>query len=425
MNESILHYVWQNRLFPLHTLKTTDGFFLEIIDTGHPNSDAGPDFFNAKIKIEDTLWAGNVEIHDLSSDWHKHNHTTDKSYDSVILHVVRKADIAISRTNGEKIPQLELPIPEHVKNNYEQLLASRKWIACEEKIHLVPDILTKTWKSALLIERIEQKAASIDSLLEQTNNDWAESFYISLAYSFGFGTNSQPFEHLAKTLPLRILAKHKDHLFQLEALLFGQAGFLEKITDDDSYPIDLQKEYQFLRLKYNLRPIDATEWKLLRLRPENFPYVRLAQFAALTHQSSNLFSKILKTNNVDEIRKMFQCEVSDYWKTHFTFGSESRFSAKQLGNKSIDILLINTVIPFIFAHAKKRNEDEVAEKSIDLLEEIPAENNAIVRKWALLGLPSNTAFDSQALIQLKKRYCDNKNCLRCRFGQKVLAIDIH
>ena len=420
MKESILHYVWQYKLFP-PTLTTIDGESVEVIDVGRLNTDAGPDFFNAKLKIAETLWAGNVEFHSLSSDWKRHRHLDDKAYNNVILHVVEKADAEVFRTNGEKIPQVELKVPENVRKNYEELLAGKTWIACEKSIHRVENFKISAWKNTLLTERLEQKTEAIFRLLEQTENHWEEAFYISLARSFGFGVNSQPFELTAKSLPLSVLAKHKDDLFQLEALLFGQAGLLGKATDDD-YSQRLQKEYAFLQAKYHLKPIEASQWKLLRLRPDNFPHVRLAQFAGLIHTSSKLFSKIVEQSSVDELRNLFRCEVSEYWQKHYLFGTESRVSKKHIGSSSIDVLLINTVIPFLFAYGRKKNDETLTEKSIGLLENIPAENNAIVKKWKELGVTAENAFHTQALLQLKKNYCDEKKCLRCRVGHQVLRI---
>lgn len=418
MKESILHYIWQFRLFPVQDLKTTDGQTVEIIDPGKPNTDAGPDFFNAKIKIDNTLWAGNIEIHSLSSDWVRHHHTTDKAYDNVILHVVNKADANVFRTNGDSVAQLELAVPDHIRINYDELLREKKWIPCADKIHQVPLFLVNDWKNSLLVERLEQKTEMIETLLSQSNNHWEEAFYVSMARSFGFGTNSEAFERLARSLPMSILAKHKDNIFQLEAMLFGQAGLLEN-TVNDEYQLNLQKEYRFLQSKYQLKPIESSEWKLLRLRPDNFPHVRLSQFAALIHRSTKLFSKIIESDNLQVMRGLFICEVSDYWKKHFLFGKESSVSGKRLGSKSVDILLINTVFPFLFAYFKKKNSDN--DIALKLLELIPAEKNVIIRKWMELGIGAFSAFDSQALLQLKKKYCDEKKCLRCRIGHKVLS----
>jgi len=422
MKESILHYVWQNRLFHTIDLQTTDGERIEIIDVGKYNTDAGPDFFNAKVKIENTVWAGNIEIHTLSSDWNKHNHQQDKAYDTVILHVVSTCDGNVFRTDGEPIPQLEITFPKQIEANYEQLLTVKKWVACSDKIGSVPSIFIQSWKNALLTERLEQKLDDIEHLLAENNQHWEEAFYITLARSFGFNTNKQAFELLAKSLPVSLLGKHKDNLFQIEALLFGQSGLLDA-TSTDEYALKLQHEYQFLKSKYALNPIDGSLWKLLRLRPDNFPHIRIAQFAALIHSSSKLFSKIIDNPTVEYIKQLFDCQPSTYWQTHYLFGVESKMSIKKIGSRSVDGILINTVVPFLFCYATHKGKDELKDKSLQMLEQIPSENNAIVTNWQQLGLTSNSAYDSQALLQLKKKYCDEKNCLRCRIGHKVLTLN--
>jgi hypothetical protein len=420
MKESMLHYVWQNKLFTAHNLQTTDGEPVEVIDVGKINTDAGPDFFNAKIRIGETIWAGNIEIHPHSSDWNKHNHQFDKAYDNVILHVVHRADAEVYRTDGERLPQLELVFPKQIETNYEQLFSQQKWIPCADKINLVPAIFIQSWKNALLTERLEQKMNAIERLLSETNQHWEEAFYITLARSFGFGTNSQAFESLAKSLPLNILGKHKDQLFQLEALLFGQAGLLNP-DEQDAYSASLKKEFDFLRAKYELKPIESSQWKLLRLRPDNFPYVRIAQFAALIHSSSKLFSKITEQPDIYFLKQLFECEPSTYWNTHYLFATESTLKNKKLGSQSVNGILINTVVPFLFCFASQKNNDELKDKALQILEQIPPERNSIVQNWQNLGIISNSAYDSQAFLQLKKQYCDEKKCLRCRIGHKVLT----
>ncbi|MCE5330525.1 MAG: DUF2851 family protein [Bacteroidales bacterium] len=421
MKESILHYIWQQKLFTAHSLHTTDGEAVEVIDVGKLNTDAGPDFFNAKVRIGNTLWAGNVEIHTRASEWYKHNHQHDKAYDSVILHVVKYADTPVSRSDGETIPQLELVYPLRIEENYEKLISGRKWIPCSEKIADIPAIFIQSWKTALLTERLEQKMTAIQQLLNESNQHWEEAFYITLARSFGFGANSQAFEMLAKSLPLTALGKHKNHLFQIEALLFGQAGFLDGELLDE-YGLQLKKEYDFLKIKFGLQPINVEQWKLLRLRPDNFPQIRIAQFAALVHGSSKLFSHILERPELEYLNGIFKTEPSDYWKTHYLFGHESPQKSKKLGKDSINSILINTVVPFLFCYATQKGNQDLKDKSIQLLEQIPAEKNAIVSGWQNTGLKVENAFDSQALLQLKKRYCDEKKCLRCRIGHKALTI---
>ena len=420
MRESILHYVWQHKLFTAQQLVTTEGEPVDVIDVGKHNTDAGPDFFNAKIRIGETLWAGNVEIHTRSTDWHRHSHHSDKAYNSVILHVVSEVDGEIFRADGAKIPQLVLVYPKHIAENYDRLITEQKWIACEDKIAAVPGIVIESWKNALLTERLEQKMQAITTLLTESNQHWEEAFYITLARNFGFGTNSQAFESLAKSVPLSVLGKHKDQLLQLEAVLFGQAGLL---TDEatDEYAARLKQEYSFMKAKFGLQPINASQWKLLRLRPDNFPHVRIAQFASLIHTSSKLFSKIVDQPEMEYLRSIFVCEPSDYWKRHYLFSHESPVRDKKLGTQSINVLLINTVVPFLFCYAQQKNNQTLKDKALQLLEQLPSERNAIITAWQKLGINSASAYDSQALLQLKKQYCDDKKCLRCRIGHKVLT----
>lgn len=422
MKESILHYIWQQKLFAAHDMKTTTGEDVEVIDVGKLNTDAGPDFFNAKIRIGDTLWAGNVEIHSRSTDWSKHNHHSDKAYDSVILHVVNEADADVFRIDGENIPQVELVYSKKIEMAYEQLIHEQKWIPCADKIMVVPSIFIQSWKNALLMERLEQKMLAIETLLNANNQHWEEAFYITLARNFGFGTNSQAFENLAKSTPLTVLGKHKDNLFQLEALLFGQAGLLQA-DNQDEYVVGLKKEYEFLSVKFDLQPMNAVQWKLLRLRPDNFPHVRIAQFAALIHASSKLFSKILENPDVSFLRTLFACKPSDYWQAHYLFAHESYKKEKKLGTQSINVILINTVVPFLFCYAYQKNNQILKDRALELLEQIPAEKNAIISGWLHLGLKLESAYDSQALLHLKKNYCDDKKCLRCRIGNKVLTMN--
>lgn len=421
MKESVLHYIWQQKLFIPNGMKTTAGVAVEVIDVGKLNIDAGPDFFNAKIKIGDTLWAGNVEIHSQSSDWFKHNHQDDKAYDSVILHVVKQADIEVYRTDGESIPQVELNYSKLIETDYINLISEQKWIPCAEKLQFVPEIFIQSWKNTLLVERLEQKMDAIITLLKASNQHWEEAFYITLARNFGFGTNSQSFEQLAKATPLSALGKHKNNLFQLEAILFGQSGLLEN-TNTDEYAVKLKKEYDFLAIKFNMKPLTASQWKLLRLRPDNFPHVRIAQFAALIHTSSKLFSKLIEKPDLDYLNKILDIKPSEYWQTHYTFAKESTKKSKSLGQQSKNVLYINTMIPFLFCYGKQKNIQELKDKALELLEQIPEEQNSIISGWKNLGLKVNTAYDSQALLQLKKNYCDEKKCLRCRIGHKVLTI---
>ncbi|MBP6231276.1 MAG: DUF2851 family protein [Paludibacteraceae bacterium] len=424
MKEEFLHHIWKHRLFTSHTIFDKEGKNIEIIDVGYHNHDAGPDFVNAKIKIGDTLWAGNVEIHIKSSDWNAHKHAENTAYNSVILHVVTENNADVFTSDGRKIPQIQLLFPKSLSEQWEKLATSTNKVSCSEQIHSVPNMLKISWLESLVIERLETKANRIEDLLEQNKNNWEETFYITLARSFGFGINNDPFEWLAKSLPLAYLGKHKDNILQIEALLLGQSGLLQLSDATDAYTVQLKKEYAFLQQKFSLTPIDGILFKMLRLRPANFPHIRLAQFAQLIHQSSKLFSHIVENPDYMTVKKLFSVSTSSYWETHYTFGESSAKRTKKLGEKAIDIILINTVVPILFAYAKRKNLEDLQEKAVHLLESCAAENNSIVRNWQEMGFQSDSAYNTQALIQLQRNYCDVKKCLYCRFGHKLLQLSL-
>ncbi|GHT34017.1 hypothetical protein FACS189434_09450 [Bacteroidia bacterium] len=420
IKENFLHYLWQNKLFATHNLQSTDGETVEIIDIGRRNSDAGADFFNAKIKIGGEMWAGCVEIHLKSSDWLRHKHQHDEAYHSVILHVVQEADTDIFRPTGEKIPQLVLPISQEMLEKYETLLDKKEKIRCAEDFSEIPDIFIHSWLNTLLLERLQRKTEHIAALLERNRNDWEEAFYAVLLRNFGFGLNSEPFERLAHSLPQAYLQKHKNSLLQIEAMFFGQAGLLPEEASDE-YAEKLKREYTFLKSKFGLQPLENAGWKLLRLRPVNFPHVRMAQFSALVHQSSKLFSKIIEKPDYDYICKLFSAEPSEYWETHYTFRHASPPRSKNLGKNAIDTLIINTIAPFLFFYGQRNGNEALQESALKLLEKIPSEHNHIIEEWAEIGIKAKNAFDTQALIELHKNYCERKDCLRCRIGHKVLT----
>jgi hypothetical protein len=419
MREEFLHYIWKYKLFTNRYLKTQNQENLEILNQGIHNSDAGPDFFNAKIKIDNTIWAGNVEIHINSSDWYKHNHQANKAYDNVILQVVLKNDKDVFRTNGQLIPALVLEFDSKLLNNYESLLKNEFWVSCQNEINQVDPFTIHNWIEKLAIERLKDKSERIHNLLEQTNNSWENAFYIQLASNFGFKLNSAPFELLAKSLPLTYLAKHKDNLFQIEALLFGQAGFLES-EHGDKYFNKLKKEYKYLQKKFKLKPIENHLWKFLRSRPGNFPTIRIAQFSKLIYNSISLFSKILEAKTIQELYDLFIVNPSDYWEYHYIFNKESVKKKKALGNLAVDIILINTIIPFLFIYGDTKGQPGLKTRAIDFLEKIKPEKNAIISKWNELKIESGNAFQTQALIQLKNKYCNHKKCLNCQIGNYVI-----
>ncbi|HZY39862.1 MAG TPA: DUF2851 family protein [Mucilaginibacter sp.] len=423
--EDFLHYIWKFRLFDRTGLKTNGGEELEIYSAGLHNSDSGPDFQNARIRIGDTTWAGNVEVHLSSSDWKRHGHSTDNAYENVILHVVYRDDLPLILPDGRKVPTLELQnrIPDELYNRYHKLIfGSQAVIPCEASIGSVDSLTLHNWLTRVLVERMEKKSAAIISALNLNRGDWEETFYQFLAANFGFKTNSLPFELTAKSLPQNILAKHKNNAQQIEALIFGQAGFLSNDFADE-YPSKLRMEYEFLQKKYKLTPVENHLWKFMRLRPANFPTIRLAQFAALVVRSNHLFSKLLEIKDVKALQGLFtEVKVNPYWENHYRFDTESAPSAKNLGQDSVNILLLNTLALFLFSYGKHNQIQHYINRSLQLLEFLPHENNKIVTDFANLGVKIKTAFESQALLELKNNYCNNKKCLHCGVGNKILKL---
>ena len=420
MTEEFLHYIWQYRLYSPNLVLQT-GEQVEVLHPGVHNIDSGPDFFSAKIRIGDTIWAGNVEIHILSSDWKRHHHQQDMSYDNVILHVVFRDDLPVFRKDGSSIPTLELDghYNEHSWKNYLSFMASQKWVPCDTMIGRVDPFLRNAWFDRVLVERLERKALQVEHILSLTKNDWSHTFYRLLAHNMGFKLNNQAFEMLAQSLPYQFLAKHADDLFQVEAMVFGQAGLLAG-TFTDEYPQKLKKEYDFLRSKFDLTPIDAHLWRFMRLHPGNFPTLRLAQFASIIHHSESIISGLFNSNDVSTYRKLFGAEASGYWNTHYTFDKPSAPRKKTLGLSSIDLLLINLVAPILLAYGRRRSDTEITEKPIDMLMQLKGEENSIISKWAALGMDVSTAANTQALLELKTYYCDAKKCLDCRIGNELL-----
>lgn len=410
MSEEFLQYIWENSLFETAGLLTTNGLPLEIINTGKRNTDSGPDFFNAWVKIDGTIWVGNVEIHRLASDWERHNHNADNAYNNVILHVAEIMDKPIFRSNGEEIPAVVLRYPVALKTNYQKLLDAKTWISCQSQFHKIDPIVLQLGFNRLMIERLEDKTSEITERLNQNNHNWNETFYQELARMFGFKVNAVPFELLAKATPESILAKHKNSLFQLEALLFGNSGLLNDQLLGDDYFMELRKEYSFLYQKYKLKPIESHLWKFMRLRPGNFPTIRISQFAALIFRSNGLFSKIIAIEHLDELQQLLKVEASEYWNSHFSFNKNSTLKlAKELGLSSINTLIINVVIPFLFVFGESQNKENLKNRSLEFLEQLPAEDNSIIGKWSGLGVESRSAFESQALLQLKRKLLIHKN----------------
>ena len=417
--EQLLHYVWKHKIFPLKELKTTTGQQVEVIDTGLANTDTGPGFFNAKLKLDGVLWIGNIEIHERSSDWFKHGHHADAGYNSVILHIASEIDTEISRSNGERIPQIQLICPEAVRTNYKELLETASYPPCYRIIPSLSPFTAHSWMSALQMERFEQKATLLNERLKRCQGNWEDAFFITLARNFGFGLNGDAFETWAHQLPFRAVDKHRNDLFQIEAIFFGQAGILED-SDGDGYYLRLKKEYTYLQHKFGLIPMDASLWRFLRLRPANFPHIRIAQLACLYHRAYGLLSRIMETETLQGVRDILKGGTSEYWLTHYTFGGSSPSRPKTLSNTSLDLLIINTVVTFLYAYGLHKGNRVLCARAGSFLEELKAENNYITRMWEQCGMKTSNAADSQALIQLKKEYCDKKKCLYCRIGYEYL-----
>ncbi len=423
--EHLLHYVWKHKLFPLKTLRTEAGEPVEVIDSGLYNSDSGPDFFNAKLRVGDTLWVGNVEIHFRSSDWRRHGHDRDKAYDSVVLHVVTEVDAEVFRSDGTPVPQLSLDIPDYVKEHYRELCVAEQYPACHAILSSLPKLTVHGWLTALQTERLQEKADAIAERLRRVDNHWEDAFFVTLARNYGFGLNGDAFEAWALTLPFRAMEKHRDDQFQIEAFFFGQAGllnedFLPKEREDE-YALRIRKEFRYLRHKFGMaKGVDPALWRFLRLRPDNFPHIRLAQLAWLYQKSDKLFSRLLEAETLGEARQLLATRVSPYWEEHYSFGCPSARKERTMGEGSLNLIIINTLVPFLYAYGRHKTDERLCDRAGRFLDELKAEDNHIVRSWRTAGLPVATAADSQALIQLRKAYCDKRKCLFCRFGYEFL-----
>ncbi|NUM32560.1 MAG: DUF2851 family protein [Bacteroidetes bacterium] len=421
MKENLLHFLWQNLLFDTSNITSEDNSQIQIIKRGTYNTDSGPDFLNAKIKINDTIWAGNIEIHVKSSDWHSHNHHKDINYNNTILHVCWEYDKPAYRKDGTEITCITLKkrVKSNLLDRYTHLMNNKNIIPCSFFIKSIDELTWKMWEERMLIERLENKTSEIFKTLEKCKNDWHQAFYEKIAWSFGLKINAETFQNLAINIPIKILSIHKNNLTQIEAMLFGTAGFLNFDKDDDYYR-KLQKEYIFLKHKYKLDEISNTKWKLLRLRPANFPTVRIAQFANLIHKAENMFSKILENPNIKFIETLLKSGTSEYWKKHYNFGVKSTIKQKSTGDFFIYNTIINTIVPFVFAYGKYKDDEVLKEKAISILNNLTAEKNSIITKWKELGFDPKNSFQTQAILQLNNEYCNNYKCLNCSIGFKIL-----
>jgi len=427
--EQLLHYVWKHRMFPLGELRTSSGDVLEVIDVGLHNRNSGPDFFNAKIKTGGTLWVGNVEIHDKSSDWYVHGHDNDAAYDNTVLHVARLVDTAVRTKSGRDVPQLQLDVPPTVSRNFNELISTDHYPPCYRIIPALGRIKTGAWLSALQAERLEQKTEAIVRRVERCGGSWEDGYFVTLARNYGFGINGDAFEAWAFNLGLQCVAHHRDDIFQIEAMFMGQAGLLDPGSVPERYRGEalregyfskLRNEYLYLARKFGLKPMDASQWRFMRLRPQNFPHIRISQLAGLYHSRRAGLSSIIDCTTAEQLRGVFQTGVTPYWETHYVFGSTSCRTAKSLSAGSADLLIINTAIPVLFAYGRHKSDSRLCDRAINLLGQLRAESNHIVRMWRACGMEVADAGDSQALIQLKKEYCDRRDCLRCRIGYEYL-----
>ena len=435
MREEFLYYVWENRLID-KDLKTAEGEAVEVVATGYRNTDSGPDFLEAKIQIGDKLWAGHVELHVKSSDWKRHGHQNDKAYKNVILHVVYEND-----TQVNDIPTLELKghFDATLFAQYQKLISSKNWIPCEKSISQVPVFTRLAWLDRMTVERLESKSESVTRILETNQFDWEDALYKLLMRYFGLKVNNEAFEYLANILPFKTLLKHAYNLVQVEAMLMGCAGFLEANFTEE-YPLLLKREFAVMRAKFNLLTMPAERWKFMRMRPSNFPTIRLAQMAQLIHKNGCLFSKIKAAKDTDEVKALFDVEASEYWKTHYRFavglsyhGSRNddgrlpqcdspttKPKPKHLGDATADVLMINAVAPLLFCYGKLHKDESVCETALQFLEDTDAEDNTIIRHFASCGLKAENAMQSQALLHLIDIYCKRKRCLECRLGHILL-----
>lgn len=422
--EELLHFVWRSKLMNLNGLETQDSQALTILNFGQYNTNAGPDFLEGSIRLEETTWYGQIEMHVNASDWKKHNHNDDPAYDNVILHVVWNYDVDIVRKDGSIIPTLSLQglISDDILTNYESLISAKDWIPCQHHLKTLDKGFVPFWLSRLSIERVEHKTTWLKTIWLASNKDWDQTFYVGLCAAFGLKVNKDAFIRLAKTIPLRLLLKYIDTLNQVEALLFGGSGLLNNTEIENEYITNLSKEFHFLKQKHHVREIEAVNWKFSKLRPNNFPTVRIAQLAKLLNHHPRLFSELLHTNTPEEIFQYFDVSIEDgFWHNHYTFKSESTPKSKSIGQTLKVSIIINLIVPMLFLYGKELDEQEYCDASINLLESLNPESNAIMDHWKALGITPENAKESQALLELKNNYCTYKQCLQCQIGYKIIT----
>jgi len=423
MKEDFLHYLWKFKKFNTSNLKTTNNQKINILHSGDYLQLAGPDFFNAQLIIDAQKWAGNVEIHLKSSDWYLHHHEKDAAYDNVILHVVWQHDASIYRKDNTEIPTLELKtyVDQETISNYKLLVHPKTWINCENQMKSVASFVQRNWKERLFFERLERKSALIELVLQQTQNDWEATLFCMLAKNFGLNTNGTAFFKIASSIPFSIIRK-ENHLESIEALLLGRAGLLS-VDNEDVYFKTLKAKFDFIVSKYQLVPIVIEPVQFFRLRPDNFPTIRLSQLANLYVKFPNLFSRIMKADSINELYELLQVSASSYWQNHYQFDHTSKVKSKTLSKVFIDLVIINTIVPIQFAYARSHGKESI-DDGILLLESIKSEQNSTIQKFQSIGISAENAFESQSLLQLKNDYCDKSRCLSCAIGVEILKGDV-
>lgn len=415
-----MQYVWEHRLWPSSAMRTVDGQVIRVIDPGRINHDAGPDFFNAKVWIDGHLWAGNVEIHVKASDWRRHRHDKDAAYDSVILHVVDKDDAIVRRSNGEVIPQMRMPCSPDLNAKYTELVGrADRDLPCATTLQSFPTIYLTDWLSALAYERLYEKADRIAEMLQRFSGDWEQVCYITVARALGFGINGEPFQRLAQSLPLAFMGKHSDSATAIEALLFGQSGLLDGVKDE--YAERLRKEYVFLAHKFGLRRPEGLGWKMMRMRPANFPHRRIAVLAAMTYGGFRMMQRIVETDDVDKAIELFIPQLTGYWENRYTFGPGGERRLTSMSRQSAAVMVVNVAIPLMYAYGHQHGDDELCDRAITMLQTLQAEKNSITELFGRAGVRVRDAFHSQALVQLRRNYCEKRKCLFCRIGHRLLA----
>lgn len=423
VREELLHFIWKHKNEFINSFLADKLEGVEVISPGEHNVNAGPDFFNAKVKIDNVIWAGNVEMHINASDWYRHGHDNNPAYDSVILHLVANDDKQTITNSGREVKTIVVSIPEELEREFSGLMQSTGWIPCFKHIKEYNPLSLSMWLSSLAVERLEQKTEHVLGLVNDYNGSWEEAFYVSMARSFGLKINAQPFEMLAKATPMKVLAKVKDNILSVEAILFGQAGMLEDSNaedDADEYKMALQKEYRYQKEKFGLNPIPYHLWKFMRLRPPSFPTIRIAQFTQLICKSSGLFSRCMESTDLKQLSIALRVGCSTYWDKHYTFSKESPYRRKMLGSSMVSTILINTIIPFMFAYGTYRGNQQLRDRALSILESVKPEKNSIVDEFEKLGVKAQSAFTTQALVHLKGQYCNHKKCLYCQVGANAL-----